>query len=489
VYAIGSSSNPQLAAAGVLDTATMTLSFASGAVAQIVMTRSSTYGYDNRIEIIGELGKLEVATPPQSSVVHASAAGIATDVLQFSFPQRFREAYAAEVDAAVACVESRKRGDTRDVAAKWPISFRDCIMAQTIAMAATESQVRGAPLQISSFLTVPCAAERSSVDQRIAVRAVGNGAFGAYIRNLALSDPCLAVHFDVLSPYTRSGPNALDWKRDVLESAAVDAVYVCSPDALHKPHAIACLAAGKHVLVEKPVGPDFAEVAACAKRAERVLMVGLHRRLDAEFLRMRGEVAQRWAKRGKFSVHIESRDPCSAESDDEARARFVLNNSCVHDVDMAAWLFPDATLRVVSAAYVPGVSGFELELEASSSAGSAAAASVPYTVSITISYSKQHASYVQRGGIRCAEGTSPVFGYDHFGTFDGGEGPAGLYKAAYVAEWKEWHERMSGAGSADFARKEALHLESYTRSFALLAEVESVCFAGEERKAKRAKVM
>ena len=65
----------------------------------------------------------------------------------------------------------------------------------------------------------------------------------------------------VLPPFTRS--SGLDWRKDVLESPTVTSVYVCTPDHLHHEHAIACLEAGKHVLVEKPLY-QFEQVAAAA---------------------------------------------------------------------------------------------------------------------------------------------------------------------------------------------------------------------------------
>lgn len=42
-------------------------------------------------------------------------------------------------------------------------------------------------------------------------------------------------------------------------SEAVDAVYIGSPNALHHDQALACIAGGKHVLVEKPFGANAAE--------------------------------------------------------------------------------------------------------------------------------------------------------------------------------------------------------------------------------------
>lgn len=62
-----------------------------------------------------------------------------------------------------------------------------------------------------------------------------------------------------------------------LRDARVTAVVVASPSPTHGPLARAALAAGKHVLVEKPLSMDVAEaedLAARARRARRVLMVG-----------------------------------------------------------------------------------------------------------------------------------------------------------------------------------------------------------------------
>ena len=43
-----------------------------------------------------------------------------------------------------------------------------------------------------------------------------------------------------------------DW-RELAADPEVDAVIIGTPNALHAPQAIACLEAGKHVLVEKPM--------------------------------------------------------------------------------------------------------------------------------------------------------------------------------------------------------------------------------------------
>ena len=73
----------------------------------------------------------------------------------------------------------------------------------------------------------------------------------------------------------------------------IDAVYVITPNALHKPQAIRVAQAGKHVICEKPIALNAAEgqamVDAC-KKANVKFLVGYRMHLEAktlEIVRMR----------------------------------------------------------------------------------------------------------------------------------------------------------------------------------------------------------
>lgn len=72
---------------------------------------------------------------------------------------------------------------------------------------------------------------------------------------------------------------------------AIDLVVVATPNDTHAPLALAALAAGKHVVVDKPFALDAAQaqaMIAAAAGAGRVLGVFHNRRWDADFLTLRG---------------------------------------------------------------------------------------------------------------------------------------------------------------------------------------------------------
>ncbi len=70
---------------------------------------------------------------------------------------------------------------------------------------------------------------------------------------------------------------------EMLAKSDVEAVSVCLPVYLHLPATLACLAAGKHVLVEKPMAHTAAEamqMTEAAKAAGRLLMVSYNQRFE-----------------------------------------------------------------------------------------------------------------------------------------------------------------------------------------------------------------
>jgi predicted dehydrogenase len=78
--------------------------------------------------------------------------------------------------------------------------------------------------------------------------------------------------------------------RSVIERPDVDAISICMPPFQHAEIARAAAAAGKHVLVEKPMAINLAEckeMVAAASRVGTVLMVGQNQRFQPEHVKIK----------------------------------------------------------------------------------------------------------------------------------------------------------------------------------------------------------
>lgn len=90
------------------------------------------------------------------------------------------------------------------------------------------------------------------------------------------------------------GARAFADYRAMLRAVPCDIVDVCTQNRLHAPVTVAALAAGAHVLVEKPMAMNVAEcrrMIATAKKARRKLMVAQHMRFEAAHEKLREVVA------------------------------------------------------------------------------------------------------------------------------------------------------------------------------------------------------
>jgi predicted dehydrogenase len=82
---------------------------------------------------------------------------------------------------------------------------------------------------------------------------------------------------------------------DALADPKIDAVYVASPVALHAAQTIASLAAGKHVLCEKPVALSLAQaesMAEAAAESAQLCAIAYYRRLYPKLIRARQLLAE-----------------------------------------------------------------------------------------------------------------------------------------------------------------------------------------------------
>jgi predicted dehydrogenase len=81
----------------------------------------------------------------------------------------------------------------------------------------------------------------------------------------------------------------------LLDDTDVDLVVIATPNDLHHPQAAAALAAGRHVVIDKPFAVDAAQaldLVQLARRHDRLLSVFHNRRWDSDFLTLRQLLAE-----------------------------------------------------------------------------------------------------------------------------------------------------------------------------------------------------
>jgi predicted dehydrogenase len=129
--------------------------------------------------------------------------------------------------------------------------------------------------------------------RKVAVGIVGAGIWGTN-HALALSthapaDLAIVCDSDAERAERLAAKHGCRWTTslDELASSEVEAVTVATPDHLHKAPTLAMLAAGKHVLVEKPLATTVADARAMVEAAEAsgaTLMVDFHARWHPLFM-------------------------------------------------------------------------------------------------------------------------------------------------------------------------------------------------------------
>ncbi len=102
--------DPAIQEQGDIDAAMIVMRAASGALVHINNSRRCVYGYDQRVEAFGEKGMLQAHNRHLTTVEAWGAERTrAMDPVQDFFIARYAEAYRAEIDHFVDCIEQRKK--------------------------------------------------------------------------------------------------------------------------------------------------------------------------------------------------------------------------------------------------------------------------------------------------------------------------------------------------------------------------------------------
>lgn len=140
ISAVGSSIvDPAIGAAGDVDTAVVTLTYADGRIAVIKNSRRAVYGYDQRVEILGSEGLLQAQNMLENTVVKSTTAGVTGAKPTYFFLERYMPAYRAEWAAFVTAVSQ---------AGPLPVTLADGVAALSMAEAAAQSLGTGMPVRL-----------------------------------------------------------------------------------------------------------------------------------------------------------------------------------------------------------------------------------------------------------------------------------------------------------------------------------------------------
>ena len=200
----------------------------------------------------------------------------------------------------------------------------------------------------------------SSADP-VRIGVIGTGAMGtAHVGNLSrwVAGAAVTQIFDVDVDRARAvadgvGASAAPSTEALISSDEVDAVLIAAPDPLHEDLALACLAAGKPTLLEKPIATSLegsrrvvdAEVAG----GRRLIQLGFMRRFDPAYVALREAVLGGSIGRVR-AAHCLHRNAHSHPSHTDEG---LLVNSMIHEFDSVPWLLDDPIAAVT--VFVPRV--------------------------------------------------------------------------------------------------------------------------------------
>ncbi|MBZ5858041.1 inositol 2-dehydrogenase [Flavihumibacter profundi] len=132
----------QVADAGDIDTALTTLVFEDGTYAVIDNSRKAIYGYDQRIEIFGNKGMIQVDNNLHNRNIISDANGIHHALPLDFFMDRYAASYLGEMQHFIDALSNN---------APLPVTGEDGLKATVIAVAAKKSVAEGRPVLISEI--------------------------------------------------------------------------------------------------------------------------------------------------------------------------------------------------------------------------------------------------------------------------------------------------------------------------------------------------
>ena len=140
VYTAAAALDPGFAKEDDFDTAVVVLRFKSGAIGTIDNSRKATFGYDQRVEILGSKGKIASENRYPHQVVVSGEKSVYTDLPLNFFMQRYTESFALELELFTKAVLEDK---------PTPVTGADSRVPVVMALAARKSHDEHRPVKLS----------------------------------------------------------------------------------------------------------------------------------------------------------------------------------------------------------------------------------------------------------------------------------------------------------------------------------------------------
>jgi scyllo-inositol 2-dehydrogenase (NAD+) len=141
-YAIGTvMAYPEIKEVGDTDNVIMALTFDSGALGEIDISRNGVYGYDIRAEVLGTKGAIQAGYLRETPILVMTESGVTHDVVPY-FPQRFGDAYVSQLNNFLGNLAGQKQP---------LVTINDGIKAIQVCVAANHSLHTAGITRVADF--------------------------------------------------------------------------------------------------------------------------------------------------------------------------------------------------------------------------------------------------------------------------------------------------------------------------------------------------
>jgi predicted dehydrogenase len=141
----GALADPAVSAVGDVDNSVTTLDFTGGGIGFVSLSRNGVYGYGIDTEIVGTTGTIRIGYDRETAILVMTRDQVAHDTVP-GFYERFEDAYVTQLQDFVDNVRSGRPP---------PVTCRDGIAAQEIALSATRSLHSGLPETLAPAASIP----------------------------------------------------------------------------------------------------------------------------------------------------------------------------------------------------------------------------------------------------------------------------------------------------------------------------------------------